>query len=262
MNSMIEDSTSSEALLSNGSAQALRAEVITSYQELEGYASEWNELLAQSQANSIYLTWEWLSSWLETVHPDANLLTVAIRNNDGDLVAVAPFYCTTIRFLGFVSYKCLRAIGDCLSGSEYPDIIVRDDCKGEALALIMKTLLDCSRSWDCIYLSRVAGWTGAYERFHYMFARGDVFIHERSSEFSAIELPDTHEAYLKRFSRKHRGNIRRTAQQLAASHSVEMVRCGSEDILPKSLSSLFDLHRRHWESVGQSGSFVRKPLMK
>jgi len=262
MNSTIEGGTSSKAVFSSGSAQVLSAQVITSYEELRAYAPEWNGLLAQSQANSIFLTWEWLSTWLETVGLDAPLLTVAIRNNGGELVAVAPFYRTTLRFLGLMSYKCLRFIGDCLCGSEYPDIIVRDDCKEEALALIMKTLLDCSSSWDCIYLPSVAGWTGAYERFHYMFARGDVFIHERSSEFSAIKLPDTHEAYLTQFSRKHRGNIRRATQRLVASHNVEMVRCGSEDTLPKSLQGLFDLHRRRWESVGQFGSFVRKPLMK
>jgi len=32
--------------------------------------------------------------------------------------------------------------------------------------------------------------------------------------------------------------------------------------LPEQLSNLFELHRRHWESIGQLGSFVRRPLMR
>ena len=238
------------------------ATVVSTRRELDQYADEWNELLGASAADSIFLTWEWISAWLHTVNPDAPLLTVAVRNTHGELVAVAPFYRSTLCLLGFLKYKCLRAIGDCLCGSEYPDIIVRQDCEEEALALVMKTLLKYSTAWECIYLPKVAGWTGAYERFRHMFVRDGVFLHERPEEFSAVALPDTYESYLMALSRNKRGQVRRKGRRFSESHDVEVIRCSSKDELHARLSDLFSLHRRRWESVGQAGSFVRKPLMR
>lgn len=46
------------------------------------------------------------------------------------------------------------------------------------------------------------------------------------------------------------------------SHKVELVQCDCEDQVPEYLLSLFELHRARWETVGQSGCFVRRPLMK
>ena len=43
---------------------------------------------------------------------------------------------------------------------------------------------------------------------------------------------------------------------------MELIQCDDADHLSEMLSTLFDLHRRRWESAGQDGSFVRRPLMQ
>jgi len=103
--------------MSNSTHRSTRpsVEIVTSREELEFYAKEWNELLASSDADTIFLTWEWISTWLDSVYPDGELLVVFVRDNNARLIGIAPFYLSDIHFLGLIKYRCLRIIGDCQS---------------------------------------------------------------------------------------------------------------------------------------------------
>ena len=240
----------------------LSGTIVTSKDQLNTYAHEWNELLVSSRANTIFLTWEWIITWLEVVYPDAPLLVVAIRNHDGRLVAIAPFYYSDLRFLGLVKYRCLRVIGDCQCGGEYGDLIIRSGLEDAAITLIAQELMKYQDVWDCMYIYNVADWTGASERFMAMYEKLGLHVHKHPCEFSIVRLPTIYEAYLQLFSKKRRGYIRRTTRRLHESHSVELIQCDNHDKLPEQLTILFELHRRRWEYVGQAGSFVRRPPMK
>ncbi len=244
------------------SSPSLVATVVTSRNELNTYAHEWNELLSSSDANTIFLTWEWVSTWVDTVYPDARLFVIAVQDSNGQLIAIAPFYRSDLHLLGIFKYKCLRIIGDCQSGAEYGDIIIRRGFENIALMFVMQELIRHRHIWDCIWICNVAGWTGAYERYSGVSNEIGLYMHEWTREFSVVKLPDTHESYLSLISKKRRGYIKRETRRLHASHLVELIQCNSQDKLPEYLTDLFELHRKRWESVGQLGSFVRRPPMK
>lgn len=240
----------------------LTSEIVTSRAGLATLSFEWNELLSSSQANTIFLTWEWVSAWLEAVFPDAPLFVVAVRDAKGRLIAIAPFYRSDLHLLGLVKYKCLRIIGDGQSGAEYGDVIIRCGFEDVAMTFVMRELIKHDDVWDCIYIPNMAGWTGAQERFSRVCEQLGLYMHELIRKFSTVKLPDTHEAYLKLLSRDGRKQIRRRTRRLKELHDVELVYCDCQSKLPQLLSSLFVLHRRRWESVGQAGGFVRRPPMK
>lgn len=240
----------------------LEGNIVTSRDELETYASEWNDLLSSSEANTVFLTWEWISAWLDAVYPDANLFTIAVRDANGQLIAVAPFYRSDFRLVGLVKYRVLRIIGDCQAGGEYGDVIIRRGCEDAVTTFLMQELNKCSDAWDCLWICNMAGWTNARERLRHASEEAGFYIHERVRAFSSVELPDTHEAYLSLLSKKRRGYLRRETRRLLASQAVELIRSESPDALTGHLEDLFELHRQRWESVGQAGSFVRRPLMK
>lgn len=244
------------------SKTALTGTVTTSRDELNVYAHEWNELLSSSSADTIFLTWEWISTWLEVVHPEAQLFVVAVRDDDGHLVAVAPFYVSTLRLGGLIEYSCLRIIGDCQCGAEYGGLIVRGGFESEALRCVTEKLLEGRDQWDCIYICNAAGWTGARYSLSVVWKESGFYLHERVREFSCIELPETHEGYLRLLSRNCREQIRRKGRRLEEVSDVELVCCDRQDQLSGYLSNLFRLHRKRWESVGEAGSFARKPAMR
>ena len=242
--------------------QRLTADLVRTRQELDSYAPEWNELLAQSSADTIFLTWEWISAWLDAVYPEAPLFVVTVRGGDGRLIAVAPFYRSEFRLLGIMKYRCLRMVGDCHCGAEYSDLIVRKGFEASAISLIGRVLLDNRCLWDCIYAVNAASWTGGLRRLECDLGAAFPCLHKRPTVFSAVELPETYEEYLSSLSRRQRSNIKRHEKLLRAEGMGNTSYCTSEEELPRFLDLLFRLHRKRWQSVGQSGSFVRRPPME
>jgi len=239
----------------------LTTKVITTREGLEELAGEWNELLQNSAANCIFLTWEWISTWISSVRPEAQLLVVTVRERNGRLVAVAPFYRTRLRLLRLVNYRCLRVLGDDESGAEYPDMIVREGFELGALPLVRTVLLEKCGCWDCIWMPNVSGWTGARQRLEILASDGIPYCHERDREFAALDLPGTHDEYLMLLAHKRRAYVRRETRRLLDRPGAQFVSCTAQGELAPLLTALFDLHRQHWEAVGEGGSFVRHPPM-
>jgi hypothetical protein len=102
-----------------------RITIARSATELEELSAGWNELLGESAAASVFLTWEWMVAWLAAVRPAAKLLVIAVRDGQGQLVGLAPFYRASMRLARVVPYRCLRLVGDEDTGAEYPDLIIR-----------------------------------------------------------------------------------------------------------------------------------------
>ena len=240
----------------------MKIEIITDRRELNALGGQWNELLSASPADSIFLTWEWLSAWLDAVYPEAPLFVVAARSRDGRLHAVAPFYLSELHLMGLVKYRCLRPLGDCHCGAEYFDLIVRTGCEQPALAAIADTLAKHRDAWDCIWVRNAADWTGATDRLRDGLGNGAGYRHTRRRVFSAIELPDTYTQYLRRLSRSFRSNVSRQDKHLRSTRQVNVRCCHTHRELGGLLEALFALHRKRWESINQAGSFARHPAME
>lgn len=239
----------------------LTSTLIKNRTELDLLAKEWNNLLRQSAADSIFLTWEWISSWLDTVSPTAILAVVAVHDSTERLIAVAPFYISTLRFLGVIKYRCLRVIGDCYSGGEYPDIVVLPSFEKDALAVISKTIASTECQWDCAWMPNVAGWTGAAERLLAAFGPDSHFVRKRPCSFSALSLPNSWKEFTSQLSSNRRSTLQRQKKRLAHAGVVTFRQCRNEEELPLALETLFALHQKRWQQAGHEGSFVRRPKM-
>ena len=196
------------------------------------------------------------------MYPKAPLFIVTARGGDGRLHAIAPFYLSDLRLMGLLRYRCLRPVGDCHCGAEYPDLIVRTGCEQPAMAAVADALAKAANTWDCIWIRNVAGWSGAVQRLRAALGSGSCYWHTRRRGFSAIQLPRTYEQYLRSLSGSFRSNISRQDKSLRSKHCVKLRRCRSPQELPDLLEALFALHRKRWESVNQAGSFVRRPAME
>jgi len=80
----------------------------------------------QNEASQCFMSWEWLSQWLETYQTYIDELKIICILYDDDYVAISPFYVSTHKVLG-VSKKTLAFIAtnepeDCEVASEFIDI--------------------------------------------------------------------------------------------------------------------------------------------
>ncbi|GMV96421.1 MAG: hypothetical protein AMXMBFR83_07870 [Phycisphaerae bacterium] len=237
------------------------AEVIRHRRELQALAGEWNELLSDSAADSIFLTWEWVSTWLDAVRPEAELRIAVARGENGRLEAVAPFYVDRLVFVGVVSYRCLRVIGDADSAADYPDVIARKGDEAAGLAALGRALWDRGQGWDCAWFPNVAGWTGAINRFRTLFPRERFLQRERECDFALTPLADTHERFLSQLGHKRRAYLRRQTRRLLEDGRADFVVCRTEPEIQGMLDRLFELNRLRWQSAGQEGAFDRSPSL-
>jgi CelD/BcsL family acetyltransferase involved in cellulose biosynthesis len=235
----------------------LRSAVVDTWAGFDDLEPEWNPVLARSRANSIFLSWEWIKSWSDVVGATVQPLIVTVRDPAGRLVGMAPFYTMPIRLLGVLQYRALRIMGDYPTGAEYGDWIQDPDCERAVAQAIIDTLEDRG-GWDCVWMPRVAGWTGAKERVFDVCLANGWFAHSRPTAFAAFRLPPTWDEYLEMLSPKKRGNVRNETKR-SSRQAHALVECTSAEELPRLLDALFDLHHVRWSTVGDEGAFRRKP---
>ena len=73
-------------------------QIIKTKDEFCGLREVWNQLLSRSDSDTIFLTWEWLSSWWEAyTGPTDDLHIIVVRDQGGQITGIAPFFLTKQR---------------------------------------------------------------------------------------------------------------------------------------------------------------------
>lgn len=247
----------------NGAASvntvAMKTEVIENWSGLESLAEEWNKLLRQSRADTVFLTWEWVRSWISVTERSPKPFVITVRSMNGDLLGLAPFYVVKYRLLKLVPYRILRIMADYPTGAEFPDWIVHRDYEVETMREIAISLRSHGKRWDCIWMPNIAAWTGATERILQACREAGLLCHSRPASFSGFELPKSVNGFLEALSSNMRSVVRRQVKKISGREGVVIDRCMTSESLPDFLQALFDLHYRRWRLKGEEGTFRRKP---
>lgn len=240
-------------------ADHLDVAVIQDWAGVEQLAPEWDVLLTKSSADTIFLTWDWIQAWIDVTSGDFQPLFIVVRDRQGTLVAIAPFYVMQYSFLKVFRYRMLRVAGDWPTGGEYPDLIVDPEVEQPALCSIGDALQKHRRLWDCIWMSKLAGWTGAPERLAHCARHARMHFRRREMYFGHLQLPESIEKFEAQLSGNRRQQIRRLKRQFLANDDFAFERYRDVESLERYLHGLFDLHERRWNTRGQHGVFTRKP---
>ncbi|MBZ5567595.1 MAG: GNAT family N-acetyltransferase [Acidobacteriia bacterium] len=237
----------------------MKAELIADWPAFLSLAAEWDGLLAHSRADTIFLTWDWIRSWIEVAGHKFQPFVITVRDGQGVLAGAAAFYLAQLRLLRTVSFRTLRVMADYATGAEYPDWIVRRDCEDAAVDAIAAALASSSRPWDCIWMPAVSGWTGARERLQRACEKQGFYCHTRAADFACFDLPESWNLYVRALSQNRRQQMRADMKRVMQRPGVTISRCETADQVPRYLDALFDLHYRRWKGEGQEGTFRRKP---
>jgi CelD/BcsL family acetyltransferase involved in cellulose biosynthesis len=184
---------------------------------------------------------------------------VVVRNCQGELVGIAPFYISEYRFLHSVRYRVLRITADYATGAECLDWIVRIEEERQVYKIITEALAAVSRKWDCIWMPYVPDWTGACGRIFAACLEREFYCHDRPAEFGNTILPDNFDIFLQTLSRNRRSELRRQQKTVFKAGQAKINRCQTEAELEDYVEALFHLHYKRWKTVGDEGSFRRKP---
>src|SRR6267378_4429941 len=96
--------------------QVVSVEIVENTERLMGMREEWNDLLAESAADCLFLTWEWLSTWWRHLSGDRKLYISTVRSR-GRLVALAPLVVRPPGISSVLPFPALEFMGTGSVGS-------------------------------------------------------------------------------------------------------------------------------------------------
>jgi CelD/BcsL family acetyltransferase involved in cellulose biosynthesis len=199
-------------------------EIIKELKRLQNLEMEWRDLLNESLTNTIFLTWEWITSWWNVFKNQSKLFVIAIRDNDGRLVGIAPLMIRKRQFYGFpVQELTFIGIGladrqDFIISQKHPDVF----------DVILQIISESSKEWDIAYLDQIPSDS--------LLMRDNILSEisysiEESSICPFIRIQGDWDSYLKSLSFKMRKDLRNKMNKMGKEGSWEFkVDTETEDI--------------------------------
>jgi CelD/BcsL family acetyltransferase involved in cellulose biosynthesis/peptidoglycan/xylan/chitin deacetylase (PgdA/CDA1 family) len=228
----------------------VRIERISASTELSALEGDWNALLARSSADTVFLTWEWLSAWWSAYGTGKELCVLAARSEDGECIGIAPLY---IERSGRT--RIIRFIGDGSFDSDYLDFIVWPGREEAILTGFLAYLGEGYKKWDALQLNEFPENSRSIDFLLGFSDRSQWLLSQEKVPCGIRSLPTTWEEFLQTLKPRFRTSVRACIRNLEQSHGAfEVLR--SEDDISSWLSTLYELHSDRWALRQQSGVFA------
>jgi len=213
----------------------------------------WEALLRSSAADTIFLSWEWISSWWQSYGQPGDLRILTVSDASGALRGIAPLRARTIRRYG-QSYPVLTFLGDGSMDSDYLDFIVAPGYEKPVLEAFHRHWTT-ERSSGILLLNEIPETSPNLPLLRQLATRERLLWREQDAPCGAVPLPDTWEAYLALLKPRFRTKLRSALRNLEGRPEVRFGFCQDPEVLHRLLAALFDLHTRRWAQQGKPGVF-------
>jgi CelD/BcsL family acetyltransferase involved in cellulose biosynthesis len=212
------------------------------FSDESGYVAlhdDWNALLARSRANTLFLTWEWQTTWWRCL--GVGELWLLAWYDDGRLIAIAPLYLHD----DDAGLRRFDLVG-CVEVSDYLDLVVEDGWEEPVYSALLDWLgSDACPHWDITGLCNLPEVSLTHRLLPELAAgRGLEAVTQLEDVCPLILLPDSFESYLQEtLSKKQRHEVRRKLRRIEEEAAVHWhVVDGSAD-LAQETDAFIHLHR-------------------
>ncbi len=201
---------------------------------------EWNDLLQRSHSDTLFLTWEWQSTWWHHLGEGELLLLGFRRDGDGRLVGIAPFF----RTRNEAGRRILNVVG-CRDVSDYLDLIVERGQEEAVYTALLDYLADEATGWEVMDLCNIPHGSPTWRRLRTLAeARGYHTQVEVEEVCPLIELPATWDEYLRMLDKKQRHEMRRKLRKAELEAETRFLIVGPEQDLQAEMQTFIRLHQR------------------
>jgi CelD/BcsL family acetyltransferase involved in cellulose biosynthesis len=236
----------------------MNLEIIQTESGLSALEQNWNPLLQRSRADTIFLTWEWISSWWECYAQAADRLhVITVRDHAGDLIGVLPFFQRKLRQFFLRRLKTLRLIGDGSVDSDYLDLIIAHGQEDAVFDAVWRFLRDQKRTWDVLELAGVPETSPTVGWLERLVQQEGFLVRKETLPCAVSSLPDSWDEYLASLKPRFRTKVRSVLRKLDEGQDFRFYTVETEHELKVGLQTLFDLHGRRWKTKGGEGVFLR-----
>ena len=199
---------------------------------------EWNELVRRSCCDTLFLTWEWQSTWWKHLG-EGDLLLLGFRT-DGRLVGIAPLFRTETTD----GQTVIHMVG-CRDVSDYLDLIVEQGQEEAVYEALLDYLGSEAPGWDLVDLCNLPQDSLTPVRLRELAeVRHFQTIVEVEDVCPIIDLPATWDDYLMSIDKKQRHEIRRKLRRADGEADTRFVVVGPDRDLRAAVEAFIDLHQK------------------
>ncbi|HFD39825.1 MAG TPA: GNAT family N-acetyltransferase, partial [Anaerolineae bacterium] len=200
---------------------------------------EWNDLLHRSASDTLFLTWEWQSTWWKHLGM-GDLLLLGFRAADGRLVGLAPLFGVQ----GDDGRRVFYLVG-CREVSDYLDLIVEVGQEDAVYHALLDYLEQHASPWGRLDLCNIPQTSPTWCRLgEIAMERGYTAQVEVEDVCPLIELPATWEEYLLSLDKKQRHEIRRKLRKADHEADTRFLIIGPEHDLKAEMRTFISLHQK------------------
>ena len=214
--------------------------LLTDEAQFFALAPEWNELLQESAADNIFLTWEWLSAWLRWFGTERQPWVVTARQADGRLLGAAPLAVRRRVQSGLLPYRELVFLGSNQAAPDHLDFIARRETADMVAPALAQYVWDNRDQWDVLSLDSVTPQGTAVT--HLRQCAPARWQESREIVCPFTPLPSSWNDFRQQLGKNMRYNISRYDRKLAEAGDARYTQLTDPAELPDALASLRRLH--------------------
>lgn len=232
----------------------MRIETVRTPAGFNALEVEWRVLLPRTAADTIFLTWEWLSSWWASYGKGKELLVLVARDSAGTCQGIAPLYVEPHRQMRR-TLRRLRFLGDGSSDSDYLDFVVARGQESDVVPALLDHLRSLTDVWDVAQLNEVPDSSPTGGLLADWLARSGWLLRRKEVPCAVVSLPDSWGRYDHMLRPRFRTAVRACLRNLEHwGGAVEPLT--EESKVEEWLDQLFALHGVRWQQRRQQGVFA------
>lgn len=221
-------------------------------QDLLSLKTEWEQLQAQSQNQSLFFSWEWIRALGEQYGDRGELWLLLARDPKQHLVGIAPLMKRPFKLGGFLPVQSLEFIAESL-GADHADFIIQKG-REQAVTRAFLNYLDQHQTWAQVRLKGLPQNSITHQILQ-TSGQDWVEIDQRSCPY--IPVQSDWETYLASLSKNKRKDLRRLVRRLDELYPDQWCceRLTDPQQVKIAMDKLIIWHQAKWEAIGEPGYF-------
>jgi len=221
---------------------------------MEALRGEWTDLLLGTPRPSVFLSWEWMTTWLHEFNPARmSPKVLLVRRADGTLVGLAPLCESAPR--GPLMVRTLSFMGTGV-GADHLAVLARTGAEVQTRAAVAGWLW-ADRRWDILDLPRLDDDTAQWlERAAGAFDRELASVSRTADICPFITLPGSWEDFLRALRSDARKDLGRRWRRLREQGDVSIEQVQEPVQLEPAWRVLLRLHDERRQVAGGRSAFT------
>lgn len=217
---------------------------------------EWDALAERVTFTTPFLRFKWNATWWKHWGGGHQLRIILVREGDGRLVGIAPFYLSRNPWFKLRARR-MGLLADTHTGSDYLGPLVQSGYEQRAGRVIADALIDTRQEWDYLELDHTLEDHAVLHELRVALRESgyrEQFVKRSTCPYAA--LPESFEDYVRLLGHNIRYNFRRRLKALHRNGSVALVVLRNGPEIQSRLPELMELHRRRFTTQGKPSSFL------